>query len=120
MTYWRSVVGHSGYEVSSDGQVRSVERAVVHKDGRVRRFKGKLLSPGIASNGYPTVAIGKHNSRTVHSLVAEAFIGPCPEGMEVLHADDDRTNPRLENLSYGTRSRNLRDAYARGRRCRAA
>lgn len=100
---WLPVVGFPNYMVSSLGRVYS-------------HVSKKFLRPGIASHGYPTVALGRGNSRTVHSLVAEAFIGPYPKNMEVRHKDGNRTNPRLENLCYGTRAENIADAYVHGTR----
>ena len=41
-----------------------------------------------------------HRTPFVHVLVAEAFIGPKPEGMEVSHLDENRSNCMLENLAY--------------------
>lgn len=103
MEKWRPVVGFSGYMVSDEGRVYS-------------HWSQSYLRPGIASNGYPTVVLGRGNSRTVHSLVAEAFLGPCPAGMEVRHRDGVRTNPRRSNLRYGTRGDNVRDAIEHGTR----
>lgn len=100
---WRPAVGFPNYMVSDRGRVYS-------------HLSQKFLCPGIASNGYPTVALGRGNTRTLHSLVAETFIGPCPEGQEVRHRDGVRTNPSLENLEYGTRSENIADAYIHGTR----
>jgi hypothetical protein len=55
----------------------------------------------------------------VHRLVAAAFLGPCPVTHEVNHKDRNRSNPRLENLEYLTRSENLKHAMANGaHRCR--
>jgi hypothetical protein len=99
---WKSVVGHAGYEVSDLGRVKSSLRG------------GRILRPGIASNGYPTVALGRGKTRTIHSLVAEAFIGPRPDGQEVRHKDGNRRNPAALNLSYGTRTQNIYDAVAHG------
>lgn len=100
---WRPIAGFEGrYEVSSFGRVRSFFRGV------------RLLQPGIASNGYPTVCLGRGNTRTVHSLVAETFIGPCPPNCEVRHKDGCRTNPYKDNLEYGTRSANIFDAVRHG------
>lgn len=104
---WKPVVGHPGYEVSDLGRVRSIDRQTL-----VVR-KGKLLRPGRASHGYPTVALGRQ-SRTVHSLVAEAFIGPRPEGQEVRHLDGDRSNASLSNLRYGTPKENGADRVRHG------
>lgn len=105
MEEWRPVVGFEGlYEVSSLGRVRSFRRCAA----------GRLLRPGIASNGYPTVALGRGNTRTLHSLVADAFLGPCPAGHEIRHKDGRRDNPALDNLCYGTRHDNIKDAVRHG------
>jgi hypothetical protein len=119
---WRWVPGYEGiYEVSNMGRVRSVDRLLYHynwraKEKRAHKAKGRMLRPGKASHGYFTVALGRGNSRTIHSLVAEAFIGPKPEGCEVLHADGSRDNNHISNLRYGTRSENNLDAVKHGTR----
>lgn len=97
------MTGFPDYMISSEGRVYS-------------HLSQKFLRPGIASNGYPTVALGRGNTRTVHSLVAAAFIGPCPVGQEVRHDNGDRKNPRLTNLLYGTRAQNIADAFEHGTR----
>lgn len=116
---WKSIPGCDGaYEVSSLGHVRSLDRVEQHVDKRKgtvvsRRIKGITLRPGISSSGYPTVAIhGK--SRLVHELVLSAFAGPCPTGMECLHADGNRFNAAFENLRWGTRSENAGDRARHG------
>lgn len=115
LDYWKPVVGFEGrYEVSVTGAVRSLERRARVGNGATRLVWATLLKPGLASNGYYTVALGRGNSRTLHSLIAEAFIGPCPTGHEVLHKDGRRINSRLSNLRYGTRRENISDAVAHG------
>lgn len=100
---WRPCSSDPRYAVSTHGRVWSF------------RQSGKYLKPGIASHGYPTVALGRGNSRTLHSLVSETFIGPVPEGQEIRHKDDNRQNPRLDNLVFGNRAANMADAMERGR-----
>lgn len=100
---WRPVVGFPDYMISSEGRVYS-------------HISQKFLRPGIASSGYPTVALGRGNTRTIHSLVTEAFIGPRPVGMEVRHRDGVRANPHYSNLCYGTRGDNVADAVEHGTR----
>lgn len=105
MEEWAPIAGHAVlYAVSTEGRVWSFGRY----------GGGRYLRPGLASNGYLTVALGRNNTRTVHSLVAEAFLGPRPSGCDILHADGIRTNPRLANLRYGTRTENIYDAVAHG------
>lgn len=48
-------------------------------------------------------------------MVMAAFKGPCPDGEEVLHGDDDVTNNRLHNLSYGTHRKNAGQTAERDR-----
>ena len=120
MEIWKDLPGQEGrYQVSNTGNVRSTDRpvrVVCHGVDTVRIAKGKLLRPGRNKSGHVTVAIGKGNSRQVHQLVLEAFVGPRPAGCEVLHLNHNPADNRLENLRYGTRSKNLRMDYAAGTR----
>jgi hypothetical protein len=116
---WRPVTGHEGlYEVSSDGQVRSVDRAVRHSSGGgTYVLHGRVLKPQASGNGYLVVKLsrdGKALTRNIHTLVLEAFSGPCPPGMEACHGDGDRANPALSNLRWDTRSANALDRVRHG------
>lgn len=111
MTAWKPVpvpgYGHA-YQVSDNGQVRSVARK--HTSGRVLRV-------GSNSRGYSIAVLcidGVRAGRSVHRLVAEAFIGPAPEGMQVCHRDGDKTNNAVGNLYYGTPSQNELDKIRHG------
>lgn len=53
--------------------------------------------------------------RGVHQLVLEAFVGPRPDGLQTLHADDVRSHNRLSNLAWGTPAQNMAERDARGR-----
>jgi hypothetical protein len=78
---WESVPGFGGkYEASSLGRIRVAATGLVKKQ-RVYR-------------GYPMTSVYDkgRGTRRVHQLVAAAFHGPCPEGMEVRHLDGVRTN----------------------------
>ena len=115
---WRDIPGHPGYQVSDHGRVRSVDRTVTYSDGQVRRYKGKILrTPLSKMGGYPHVNLwnrGESQVRYVHSLVAETFIGPRPEGTEVCHNDGNPTNNHVANLRFGTQSENTLDRVAHG------
>jgi len=117
---WKDIPGYEGrYQVSDAGRVRSVDRpvrVVCHGVDTVRVAQGKVLRPGRNNSGHVTVALGRGNSRLVHQLVLEAFVGQCPNGCEVLHLNHQPADNRLSNLSYGTRSENLRMDWAAGRR----
>lgn len=122
---WRPVVGHEGtYEVSDRGAVRSLDRTIQTRNGSrwlpgvpgkqgIRRLKGRTLQPGTMAAGHQYVVIGRR-TRTVHSLMAEAFLGPRPEGWEVRHLNGNPADNRLANLQYGTRSENAEDSKRHG------
>lgn len=124
METWKPVPGWEDfYEVSDAGRVRSRDRYVTvkHPTGRVvpRFFRGRLLAANVAGNGYQMVCLsrpGEIKHFTVHSLVMRAFVGAPPAGFEVCHNDGIRTNNRLVNLRYGTRSENARDCDLHGTR----
>ena len=111
---WRPIPGYEGiYEISSEGEIKSLPR----KCAQGWMIGGRILRTPLNNAGYKQVNL--HNTdrgsvRLVHRLVLLAFVGPSPEGHEVLHGDGDRTNSRLSNLSYGTRSANVRDAIKHG------
>lgn len=124
---WRPVIGYEGlYEVSSTGLVRSLDRKIVVVNSLcgefIRIHKGKVLSPGLAGSGaigkrYPQVQLcrdGNVKQKAVHAIVAEAFIGPCPDGEEVRHLDGNSLNPEANNLAYGTKKQNSMDRVIHG------
>lgn len=103
---FRPVPGWVGvYEVSAIGQVRSIRT-------------GRVLKHTVSGDGYHRVnlkADGRRESRTVHRVVAESFIGERPAGHHIRHLDGDKDNNRLGNLAYGTASENVADTKRLGR-----
>lgn len=115
------VKGYEGfYEVSTDGQVRSVDRVVVGRDGASYPFKGKTLNtrPNVQV-GYLQVPLWKNGKMTmhyVHRLVAEAHI-PNPLNLpEVNHKNGVRADSRKDNLEWVDRSGNITHAIQTGLR----
>jgi hypothetical protein len=106
---WRAV-STDGYEVSSRGRVRSVDREVAFKDGRIARYRGRVLRQWINCRGYCVACIGAGTRKTVHALVAEAFIGSRPDGLVINHKDGNKTNNTPINLEYITNLENIRHA----------
>ncbi len=115
---WRPVVGFEGqYEVSNLGRVKSLPRFVAHKTNGSMRVHGTILKQ-IKVMGYMTVPLTvgqKGNTKRVHCLVLEAFVGPRPVGMEARHFPDrDRNNNRANNLRWGTKLENAADKHKDG------
>lgn len=104
---WRPIPGFGHYFVSWNGSV-------------VSSMSGRRLKPSASPAGYLRVLLYPGNgrprsSRTIHSLVLEAFAGPRPDGMECIrHLNGDKTDNRLVNLAYGTNRENIHDKFEHG------
>ncbi|QHJ86404.1 HNH endonuclease [Gordonia phage Kuwabara] len=99
---WYPIPGFENYEISRFGHVRRGGRIL-----KTFKMKSGHLSISLCVNGV-------RYQRQVHRLVLETFDGPAPEGMEALHFNGIPDDNRIENLRWGTRSANLRDAVRHG------
>lgn len=107
---WKDVPGYSGlYQVSNNGRVKSLNRRVNGPKCNGRNVRERILKPACNSYGYKTVALydgKKRTTKTIHRLVALAFI-PNPDGKpEIDHINAIRTDNRAENLRWVTRKEN--------------
>ena len=104
---WRPVRGHEDfYLISSNGQVWNLR---LNRTLKQRWLDGRYLAVMLRVNG-------KQVTKKIHHLVAEAFIGPRPDGMLCLHRDDDRSNNTPDNLYWGTAKQNQADCTRNGHR----
>lgn len=103
---WRGVTGFEAYyEVSDLGRVRSIRA-------------GALMAAVLDKDGYPRVILrvnGKHATRKVHRLVAEAFHGDKKNMLhcQVDHIDGNRANAAATNLRWVSPGEN--HYYRRGK-----
>lgn len=118
MEIWKPIPDFDGYEASSDGRIRSVDRVVKCSNEVEKHLKGKVLSPCYHStkHPYPYVQLGRGGDRmfAVHRLVAWAFLGRQPSGCQVRHKDGNPLNSAVSNLVYGTPQENQRDRIRHG------
>ena len=107
---WKSHPDIVGIEVSSLGNVRTLDRVVPRKNGTYHT-KGRVLKQSNGSNGYLQVSVkvdGKLTSKRVNRLVAQTFL-PNPNNLpQVNHRDCDKTNNKVENLEFCTASYNAK------------
>ena len=118
---WKDIPGMEGqYQASSFGRIRSLSRyiPVSGPKGIRRRYqKGRVLALRPRdTTGHLAFDIKHGRTFQTHRLVAATFLGPCPEGLIVLHNNGDPTDNRPENLRYGTQRENQLDVYYQGKR----
>ena len=116
MEEWRPVLGYEGfYEVSSEGRVRACFRRA-----RARTLNPDLILKQGLDRGYLQVRLRRccepGHTLKVHLLVAAAFLGRCPAGLQVNHKSGIKADNRQSNLEYVTPKQNIAHAYALGLR----
>ena len=129
---WKPVRGYEGkYEVSNIGNVRSLDRYIENRynifngrfankkqiengDFKVRKkfVKGRLLKPTKSNRGYLFVYIDGKN-RTVHRLVADAFLSKGDLDL-VEHLNHNKSDNRVDNLMWSDQSANVRRSVRDG------
>lgn len=110
---WRSISGYEGfYEVSSLGQVRRLPGFTTAG----HRWSGRILKQILREKGYFSVCLCRGAKKTVqvHLLVATAFHGERPSGMQAGHLDGNSENNHSRNLSWITPKENQFHRWAHG------
>lgn len=98
---WLPIPGYEGvYSVSDHGQVWT-------------HLSNRLMKPIRHVRGHRMVNL-RGRMFYIHRLVMRAFVGPCPDGMEVCHNDGDPANNQLSNLRYDLHVNNVNDRRKHG------
>lgn len=109
---WKDIPNYEGiYKVSSLGSIKSLERFRFGNKGAMTIVNSRTLATSINRNGYVTVCLSKNSkkkTRTIHQLVAMAFLNHKPNGHKIVvdHINNIRTDNRLENLQLITQREN--------------
>ena len=96
----RPVKGYEGrYEVDALGRVFHIYASCVRElKPQIKKNRGGVLVVRL------TDTKGKRREHTVHTLVANAFLPPCPPRHVVYHKNGRRADPALHNLGIIHRS----------------
>ena len=103
MEVWKPLRNFPSYNGSSEGRIMNIQTQ-------------RIMKPNMNQKGYLQVCLRKNNQQytvRVHKLIAETFLGEHP-GMDVRHKDLDKTNNRVNNLEWATRSETIQSAFDRG------
>lgn len=102
---WCQIIECPTYWISDQGRVFSTQ-------------SGKILKAQLGHKDYLQVQMyglsAGRVSRKIHRLVAEAFIGTRPDGMEICHRDGNKNNNSISNLRYDTSAGNTQDSLTAG------
>lgn len=114
---WKQIKNYEHlYDASNWGRIRSL------KFGKV-----KILKPVKDTSGYLRVRLykdGRPKWFSVHRLIWETFNGEIPEGYEINHISEDKTDCSLnnmnllthcQNINYGTRNKRVSVAMTNGK-----
>jgi hypothetical protein len=104
---WKKIVGYEHlYKVSNTGKVISFQP---------RWKKPREIKLCTDGGGYQILTLVKDknkSTRTVHRLVAEAFLGHSTK--DINHKDGNKKNNNLPNLEYCSKSENSKHAIKNG------
>jgi len=106
---WAECPSWKGYAADRDGRIIN-PRGVI-----LKQHKGHVNHKATFYMKVSACREGEKKCHGVHQLVADAWLGPCPDGMEVDHKDFDKANNRPSNLEYVTHQENVQRARDAGR-----
>ena len=106
---FKEIPDFPGYCINNVGEVWSKPRKW--------RVRPKFLKPAIDKDGYLRVRLYRNTKpyvRGIHQCVLETFVGPCPTNFVCRHLNGNPRDNTLNNLTWGTRSENNKDAFKHG------
>ena len=128
---WREIPHTNGYyEVSNLGRIKSTDREILTKDGKLFKYKGKILTQSILKLPNHIVGdfvyelictIGFESARKTISLnrvIYSVFVTPLnfnEDKLVILHKNNDKLDNRVENLYTGTLNDKAQQIYNRKR-----
>ena len=94
------------YQASNLGNIKRLAGGLIKND--------RIMKPINNGFGYFSVPLCKNGVKKrfyIHRLVALSFFGVAKDGMEVNHIDGDKSNNKIINLEWASRSENQKHRY---------
>lgn len=90
---------------------------LVAPEGYIKNLKsGRILKPSI-TKGYLHITLSNGHERIttrLHQIVAQIFLGPCPDNKQINHKDGNKFNNNISNLEYVSCRENIQHAIKMG------
>lgn len=99
---WKPIPSQKSHEASNLGRIRNAKNKRI-----VKPFTDRLQE-------YERVSFyegSRKFKRMVHTVIAETFLGPKPDGYEIDHINTNKLDNRAENLHYVTREDNRNNPF---------
>lgn len=117
---WEDIQEYEGfYQVSNLGRVRSLDRTVPAKNGKIKFCKGGIKAQSENSCGYLRVMLSKNKKNThilVHRLVAAAFLENPDNHKQVNHINGNKKDNSIDNLEWISGLENIKHSIETGLR----
>lgn len=107
MENWKKIPNYPLYEASSEGRLKTFNW----------KNKGKeaIMKPALDNGGYLRTMLknvnGKYDTIKVHRIIAQTFLDNPLDKETVNHKNGIKTDNRLINLEWATRSENCKHAF---------
>jgi hypothetical protein len=115
MNNWKDIEGYEGlYQVNNQGQVKSLKRERICKNGSVKIYHEKFLNGFVNNIGYLCFDLYNDSGRKnikAHFLVASNFCEGYSSGLVVNHKDGNKVNNHYSNLEWITQKENAIHAF---------